>query len=208
MNEDECMNEDSCFIQCLKKTFVENLKRNLGKTHKPSIELAQWTCSGGKVTSNLMYKFPFSKGLRYVGIPSPITQRCAPGNIKIKYYQIEHRCLPNAVGKQPSIPLINLGRKWMLNWWWWWSWTTLVALFFVQKSSPRKSDGIWSKVPLLQKPHTKFGAHRVRRILNIQESTYSMLPQNPWNKFGEHRSAQNLEYPRIYLLHAAAEPLK
>ena len=28
--------------------------------------------------------------------------------------------LPNAVGKQPSIPLIYLGRKWMLNWWWWW----------------------------------------------------------------------------------------
>ena len=23
-----------------------------------------------------------------------------------------------AVGKQPSIPLINLGRKWTLNWWW------------------------------------------------------------------------------------------
>ena len=26
--------------------------------------------------------------------------------------------LPNAVGKQPSIPLIYLGRKWTLNWWW------------------------------------------------------------------------------------------
>ena len=24
-------------------------------------------------------------------------------------------CLPNAVGKQLSIPLINLGRKWTLN---------------------------------------------------------------------------------------------
>ena len=24
-------------------------------------------------------------------------------------------CLPNAVGKQPSIPLIDLGRKWMLS---------------------------------------------------------------------------------------------
>ena len=24
-------------------------------------------------------------------------------------------CLPNAVGKQPSIPLIYLGRKWTLN---------------------------------------------------------------------------------------------
>ena len=31
--------------------------------------------------------------------------------------------LPNAVGKQPSIPLIYLGRKWTLNrWWWWWWW--------------------------------------------------------------------------------------
>ena len=29
-------------------------------------------------------------------------------------------CLPNAVGKQQSIPLIYLGRKWTLNWWWWW----------------------------------------------------------------------------------------
>ena len=24
-------------------------------------------------------------------------------------------CLPNAVGKQPSIPLIDLGRKWTLS---------------------------------------------------------------------------------------------
>ena len=31
-------------------------------------------------------------------------------------------CLPKAVGKQPSIPLIHLGRKWTLNWWWWWWW--------------------------------------------------------------------------------------
>ena len=31
-------------------------------------------------------------------------------------------CLPNAVGKQPSIPLIYLGSKWTLNWWWWWWW--------------------------------------------------------------------------------------
>ena len=31
-------------------------------------------------------------------------------------------CLPNAVGKQPSIPLIYLGRKWTLNRWWWWWW--------------------------------------------------------------------------------------
>ena len=29
-------------------------------------------------------------------------------------------CVHNAVGKQPSIPLIDLWRKWMLNWWWWW----------------------------------------------------------------------------------------
>ena len=31
-------------------------------------------------------------------------------------------CLLNAVGKQPSIPLIDLGRKWSLRWWWWWWW--------------------------------------------------------------------------------------
>ena len=31
-------------------------------------------------------------------------------------------CLPDAVGKQPSIPLIYLERKWTLNWWWWWWW--------------------------------------------------------------------------------------
>ena len=29
-------------------------------------------------------------------------------------------CLPNAFGKQPSIPLIYLERKWMSNWWCWW----------------------------------------------------------------------------------------
>ena len=33
-------------------------------------------------------------------------------------------CLPNAVGKQPSIPLIYLGGGWTLNWWWWWWWWT------------------------------------------------------------------------------------
>ena len=27
---------------------------------------------------------------------------------------------PYAVGKQQSIPLINLGRKWTLKWWRWW----------------------------------------------------------------------------------------
>ena len=31
-------------------------------------------------------------------------------------------CLPNTVGKQSSINLIYLGRKWTLNWWWWWWW--------------------------------------------------------------------------------------
>ena len=28
-------------------------------------------------------------------------------------------CLPHAVEKQLFIPLINLGRKWLLKWWWW-----------------------------------------------------------------------------------------
>ena len=27
------------------------------------------------------------------------------------------------VRKQSSIPLINFGRTWTLNWWWWWNWT-------------------------------------------------------------------------------------
>ena len=36
-------------------------------------------------------------------------------------------CLPNAVGKQPSIPLIYLGRKWTLNWWWWW-WLKIASI--------------------------------------------------------------------------------
>ena len=36
-------------------------------------------------------------------------------------------CLPNAVGKQPSIPLIYLGRKWTLNWWWWWWWSVIIV---------------------------------------------------------------------------------
>ena len=34
---------------------------------------------------------------------------------------LEIGCLPCAVGKQSSMPLINLERKWMLGWWWWWS---------------------------------------------------------------------------------------
>ena len=37
-------------------------------------------------------------------------------------WKLKVDCLPNAVGKQPSIPLIYLGRKWTLNWWWWWWW--------------------------------------------------------------------------------------
>ena len=36
--------------------------------------------------------------------------------------------LPNAVGKQPSIMLIDLGRKWPLNWWWWWWTLTILSL--------------------------------------------------------------------------------
>ena len=39
-----------------------------------------------------------------------------------KSQNVAKSCLPNAVGKQPSIPLIYLGRKWTLNWWWWWWW--------------------------------------------------------------------------------------
>ena len=38
--------------------------------------------------------------------------------------------LPNAVGKQPSIPLIYLGRKWTLNRWWWWWCTSRAKLLF------------------------------------------------------------------------------
>ena len=33
------------------------------------------------------------------------------------------------VGKQPSIPLINLGRKWTLGRWWWWCIDSRVANF-------------------------------------------------------------------------------
>ena len=42
--------------------------------------------------------------------------------IKIVYIVVLLKvdCLPDAVGKQPSIPSINLERKWTLNWWWWW----------------------------------------------------------------------------------------
>ena len=47
-------------------------------------------------------------------------------------------CLPNAVGKQPSIPLIYLGRKWTLNWWWWW-WWWLPGIEFTTCSVPSGS---------------------------------------------------------------------
>ena len=42
---------------------------------------------------------------------------------------IETACLPYTVGKQPSIPLINLWRKWMLKWWWWWWWLHTTSFF-------------------------------------------------------------------------------
>ena len=45
-------------------------------------------------------------------------------------------CLPKAVGKQPSIPLIYLGRKWTLNWWWWWWWW------------PRQISSTFGRLPL------------------------------------------------------------
>ena len=32
-------------------------------------------------------------------------------------------CLSYTVRKQPSIPLIDLERKWTLTWWWWWWWS-------------------------------------------------------------------------------------
>ena len=42
-------------------------------------------------------------------------------------------CLPYAVGKQPSIPLINLGRKWMLKWWW--SYSSILDSFNIRMHS-------------------------------------------------------------------------
>ena len=38
------------------------------------------------------------------------------------------------VGKQPSIPLINLGRKWTLNRWWWWSSSSSSSSFIFKTS--------------------------------------------------------------------------
>ena len=37
-------------------------------------------------------------------------------------------CPPYAVGKQPSIPLIDLGRIWTLSWWWWW-WIVIIIFW-------------------------------------------------------------------------------
>ena len=34
---------------------------------------------------------------------------------QLPYQTLKVGCLPHAVGKQPSIPLINLGRKWLLK---------------------------------------------------------------------------------------------
>ena len=46
-------------------------------------------------------------------------------------------CLPYAVGKQPSIPLIDLGRTWTLNWWWWWChWIKVGYKWFAHKIVP------------------------------------------------------------------------
>ena len=58
-------------------------------------------------------------------------------------------CLPNAVGKQPSIPLIYLGRKWTLNWWWWWWWMVLSRLYYCNRllSSARFVRGLGSHSP-------------------------------------------------------------
>ena len=39
-----------------------------------------------------------------------------------------------AVGKQPSKPLIDLGRKWTLKWWWWW-WVIRMGKSLVRKST-------------------------------------------------------------------------
>ena len=42
-------------------------------------------------------------------------------------------CLPYAVGKQLSIPLINLGRTWTLNWrWWWWMYAMNESVDYLQ----------------------------------------------------------------------------
>ena len=73
-------------------------------------------------------------------------------------------CLPNDVGEQTFIPLINLGRKWTLGWWWWWWWwwsggdslssDTLVVAFcclwlfrFLCFRRRLRSFWVWSSVP-------------------------------------------------------------
>ena len=46
--------------------------------------------------------------------------------------------LPYTVGKQPSIALINRGRKWTLNWWWW-SWFSNITRMFRTSHAIAKS---------------------------------------------------------------------
>ena len=49
-------------------------------------------------------------------------------------------CLLNAVGKQPSIFLIDLGRKWMLGCWWWW-WWSVSNVFWTERHYLGDGDG-------------------------------------------------------------------
>ena len=51
-------------------------------------------------------------------------------------------CLPYAVGKQPSIPLINLGREWTLNWWWWWNAAKNIYLKICFKNTNYKNNTV------------------------------------------------------------------
>ena len=54
-------------------------------------------------------------------------------------------CLPNAVGKQPSMPLIDLGRKWTLSWWWWWWWWWLIkGMVFAGRELVTTQSFVWN----------------------------------------------------------------
>ena len=62
-------------------------------------------------------------------------------------------CLPNAVGKQPSIPLINLGRTWTLNWWWWWWPSLLIPGSWMMLLASLQTDCLSKLQTLMTRPY-------------------------------------------------------
>ena len=105
-------------------------------------------------------------------------------------------CLPNAVGKQPSITLIYLGRKCTLNWWWWWWWSQLIyiwarlymsQLYMSQTNTVSTLQNLWPVV----RPMILSWKWPLYTFSKLQRAMFSTLENHRDGGFGNKRTYLN-----------------